>query len=204
VDVIEAIRTTRSMRRLDPARDVSDDDIEAIIDAATRAASGGNSQPVRWLVVRDPELKRRVGDVYRTQAHSRLAAYEEAARTSPEVARMLRSAYHLAGHMGEAAALVIPCARGDRARLGASVFPAVQNLMLAARALGLGTTLTDIHLHDEGAVREILGIPEDVQTFAIIPVGYPLGRWAEARRRPAVDVTYWNAWGNKRSRPAAS
>jgi nitroreductase len=129
----------------------------------------------------------------------RLVAYEEAARTNPEVARMLRSAYHLADHMGEAAVLVIPCARGDRARLGPSVFPAVQNLMLAARALGLGTTLTDIHLHDEGAVREILGIPDDVQT-----VGYPLGRWAEARRRPAVDVTYWNAWGNKRSRPAAS
>lgn len=75
MDVLEAIRTTRSMRRLDPARDVSDEDLEAMIDAATRAASGGNSQPVRWLVVRDPELKRRVGDVYRTQARLRLVAY---------------------------------------------------------------------------------------------------------------------------------
>jgi len=74
----------------------------------------------------------------------------------------------------------------------------VQNLMLAARALGLGTTLTDIHLRDESAVREILGIPEDVQTFAIIPVGYPLGRWGEAPRRPPVEVTYWDTWGSKR------
>ena len=203
MEVFEAIRTTRSMRRLDPTRDVSDEDLIAMIDAGTRAATGGNRQPVRWLVVRDPDLKRRVGEVYHTQAHQRLVAYEEDARTNPDAARMLRSAYHLADHMGEAAALVIPCARGDRARLASSVFPAVQNLMLAARALGLGTTLTDIHLRDEGAVREILGIPEDVQTFAIIPVGYPLGRWGEAPRRTPVEVTYWDRWGSKRPDPSS-
>ena len=202
MEVFEAIRTTRSMRRLDPSRDVSDEDLMAMIDAGTRAATGGNRQPVRWLVVRDPDLKKRVGDVYRTQARQRRVAYEEEARTNPDAARMLRSAYHLADHMGEAAALVIPCARGDRARLGSSVFPAVQNFMLAARALGLGTTLTDIHLHDERAVCQILGIPEDVQTFAIIPVGFPLGRWGEAPRRPPAEVTYWDRWGSKRPDPA--
>src|SRR5499433_3426905 len=194
MDVLEAIRTTRSMRRLDPARDVSDEDVVTIVDAATRAPTGGNSQPVRWLVVRDPELKRRVGEVYRSQARTRLVAYEQDAKTDPEVARMLRSARHLAEHMGEAPALLIPCARAERGRAASSVFPAVQNLMLAARALGLGTTLTTIHLGDEGAVRDILSIPDDVQTFAIIPVGYPLGRWAEARRRPVSEVTYWDGW----------
>lgn len=137
MDVLEAIRTTRSMRRLDPGRDVSDEDLVTMIDAATRAPTGGNSQPVRWLVVRDPELRRRVGDVYRTQARMRLVAYEQDAKTNPEVARMLRSARHLAEHMGEAPALLIPCAKAERARAGSSVFPAVQNLMLAARALGL-------------------------------------------------------------------
>ena len=198
MDVLEAIRTTRSMRRLDPDRDVSDADLAAIVDAATRAPSGGNSQPVRWLVVRDPGLKRQVGEVYRRLAHPRLQAYEEEARTNPEAARMLRSALHLADHLGEAPALVVPCARGERGRVDASVFPAVQNLMLAARALGLGTTLTTIHRFDEGEVRRILGIPDDVLTFAIIPVGYPLGRWGEARRRPASDVTYWDRWGETR------
>jgi len=198
MDVLEAIRTTRSMRRLDPARDVSDEDLVTIIDAATRAPTGGNSQPVRWLVVRDLELKRRVGEVYRAQARLRLVAYEQDAKSNPEVARMLRSARHLADRMGEAPALLIPCARAERARAGSSVFPAVQNLMLAARALGLGTTLTTIHLGDEDGVREILSIPREVQTFAIIPVGYPLGRWGEARRRPVSEVTYWDGWAQTR------
>ncbi len=199
MDVFEAIRTTRSMRRLDPSQDVSDEALVTMIDAATRAATGGNAQPVRWLVVRDPELKHRLGAIYRTQARIRLVAYEEAARSSPEAARMLSSAYHLSDHMGEAPALIIPCARGRRGHVESSVFPGVQNLMLAARALGLGTTLTTIHLGDEDAVREILDIPEDVHTFAIIPVGYPLGRWGEARRRPAVEVTYWDGWGRTRA-----
>ena len=198
MDVLEAIRTTRSMRRLDPARDVSDEDLVTIIDAATRAPTGGNSQPVRWLVVRDLELKRRVGEVYRAQARLRLVAYEQDAKSNLEVARMLRSARHLADRMGEAPALLIPCARAERARAGSSVFPAVQNLMLAARALGLGTTLTTIHLGDEDGVREILSIPREVQTFAIIPVGYPLGRWGEARRRPVSEVTYWDGWAQTR------
>lgn len=198
MDVFEAIRTTRSMRRLDPDRGVSDADLTTIVDAATRAPSGGNSQPVRWLVVRHRELKRRVGEVYQAQARGRLRVYEEEAKTNPEAARMLKSAYYLADHLGEAPALLIPCARGERGRIESSVFPAVQNLMLAARALGLGTTLTTIHRGDEASVRRILGIPEDVQTFAIIPVGYPLGRWGEAPRRPSAQVTYWDRWGERR------
>ncbi|HEY7201738.1 MAG TPA: nitroreductase family protein [Candidatus Dormibacteraeota bacterium] len=198
MDVFEAIRTTRSMRRLDPDRDVSDEDLAVIVDAATRAPSGGNSQPVRWLIVRDPDLKRRVGEVYREQAAVALRVYEAEAATNPQAARMLRSATHLAEHMGEAPALVIPCARGEQGRHAGSVFPAAQNLMLAARALGLGTTLTTIHRRDENAVREILGIPDDVQTYAIIPVGYPLGRWGEAPRRPSGEVTYWDRWGERR------
>jgi nitroreductase len=67
--------------------------------------------------------------------------------------------------------------------------------MLAARALGLGTTLTTIHLCDEAAVKQVLGIPEDVATYCIVPVGHPLGRWGEARRRPVEEVAYRDAWG---------
>lgn len=199
MDVFEAIRTTRAMRRLDPDRNVSDRDLETIIDAATRAPSGGNQQPVRWVIVRDPELRRRVGEVYRAQAVVRLQVYEDEAQKNAEVARMLKSAYHLAEHFGEAPALLIPCAEGQPGRIESSVFPAVQNLMLAARALGLGTTLTTIHRGDERSVRELLGIPEGMTTFAIIPVGYPLGRWGEARRRPASEVTYWDRWGTRRT-----
>src|SRR5262249_58609978 len=146
MDVLEAIRTTRSMRRLDPARDVSDEDLVTIIDSATRAPTGGNSQPVRWLVVRDLELKRRVGEVYRAQARLRLVTYEQDAKSNPDVARMLRSARHLADHMGEAPALLIPCARAERGRAGSSVFPAGQELMLGARDLGAAPRLTSMQL----------------------------------------------------------
>jgi len=90
--------------------------------------------------------------------------------------------------------LVIPCAEGDPARLPASVYPGVQNLMLAARALGLGTTLTTIHRVKEDAVKEVLGIPPQVNTFAIIPIGYPLGHWGEAPRKPLEEVVYWDRW----------
>ncbi|HEX6547212.1 MAG TPA: nitroreductase family protein [Candidatus Dormibacteraeota bacterium] len=195
MDVLEAIRTTRAMRRLDPDRDVSEADLLTILEAATRGASGGNAQPVRWLVVRDPELKRQVGAIYREQAAERLKTYAEMARQGDQTqARNLGSYQHLAEHLGAAPALVIPCARGVRGVVDASVYPGVQNLMLAARALGLGTTLTRIHLGGEAALKQVLGIPEDVHTFAIIPVGYPLGRWGEAPRRPVSEVVHWDRW----------
>jgi nitroreductase len=195
MDVFEAIWTTRAMRRLDPARSVREEDLLLILEAASKAPSGGNSQPVRWVVVRDPRLKRRIGEIYRLEAHETLRIYEEPARTDPGLARMLRSSLHLANHLGEAPVLLIPCAPTSLVRIEGSVYPAIQNLMLAARALGLGTTLTGMHRQNEQAVKDLLGIPDDVQTFAIIPVGYPLGRWGEARRLPVTETTYWDGWG---------
>ena len=188
MDVFEAIHTTRAMRRLDPDRPVDETDLRKILTAATKGPTGGNRQPVRWLVVRDLELKRRVGEVYREVAHAALDASGDS--DSPHA----RSSYHLADHLGEAPVLVIPCAEGDPARLPASVYPGVQNLMLAARALGLGTTLTTIHRVKEDAVKEVLGIPPQVNTFAIIPIGYPLGHWGEAPRKPLEEVVYWDRW----------
>jgi nitroreductase len=199
VDVFEAIRTTRAMRRLDPARAVPDDDLRLILDAARRAPSGGNSQPVRWVVVRDPEVRRRVGEAYRAVARPALIkSYGPAAETDPAVARLLASALHLADHMAEAPVLLVPCAPRGRTRVEGSVYPAIQNLMLAARARGLGTTLTSLHRDDEPAFRAILGIPDDVDTFAIIPVGHPLGRWGEGQRKPLRETTYWDRWGATR------
>jgi nitroreductase len=194
MDVLEAIRTTRSMRRLDPARAVSEEDLRTVLEAATRGATGGNSQPVRWLVVREPTLRQRLGEIYQKQAQVALKRYEEIARTDPQAARMLRSAQHLADHMGEAPVLLLPCARGERGFVEASVYPGVQNLMLAARALGLGTTLTTIHRRDEESVKRVLGIPEDVHTFCLIPLGHPLGRWGEGPRRSLEEVVYWDSW----------
>ena len=202
VDALEAIWTTRAMRRLDPSRPVPDEDLRLILEAASMAPSGGNSQPVRWLVVRDAELRRRVGEVYRGVARRTfLTNYEEAARSDESVARLLNSALHLADHMGEAPLLLIPCAPAGRIRIEGAVFPAIQNLMIAARARGLGSTLTSVHRDDEQPVKDILGIPADIQTFAIIPVGYPRGRWGAPSRLPVTETTYLDRWGEPLPRP---
>lgn len=196
MDVFEAIATTRAMRRLDPARDVKDEDILRIVDAATKAPTGGNSQPVRWLVVKDPDKRRRLGDIYRQCWGEVRGFYASRADASPDIPVLLSSADHLGEHMGDAPVLILPCSGGAPGQAESSVFPGVQNLFLAARALGLGTTLTTVHRFREDEVREVLGIPADVNTWAMIPVGYPLGKWGEAKRRPVREVTYWDTWKN--------
>lgn len=193
MDVFEAITTTRAMRRLDPDRSPSDEDILTIVEAATKAPSGGNSQPVRWLVVRDADKRRRLGDIYRECWTPVSELYGQAEQT-PDTARVLSSADHLGEHMGDAPVIIIPCSKGQPGQAEASVFPGVQNLFLAARALGLGTTLTTVHRMQEDRVRAVCAIPDDVNTWAMIPVGYPTGRWGEAARRPVSDVTYWDTW----------
>jgi nitroreductase len=194
MDVFEAIATTRAMRRLDATRPVSDADVLKVVEAATKAPTGGNSQPVRWMVVRDPDKRRRLGEIYQACWAPVHDLYAAQADGSPAVARMLRSADHLGEHMGDAPVILLPCSRGQVGQAEASVFPAVQNLFLAARALGLGTTLTTVHRLQEGEVRAVLGIPDDVTTWAMIPMGYPTGRWGEAPRRPVAEVAYWDTW----------
>ncbi|HMC41951.1 MAG TPA: nitroreductase family protein [Acidimicrobiales bacterium] len=196
MDVFEAITTTRAMRRLDPNRDVSDAELLKIVEAATRAPSGSNSQPVRWLVVKDAAKRKQLGDIYRACWEPVRKMYAATISGESDNSRVLRSADYLGDHMGDAPAIVLPCSRGAPGQAESSVFGAVQNLFLAARALGLGTTLTTVHRTREAEVKAVLGIPEDFTTWAMIPVGYPLGRWGEAKRRPVREVTYWDGWRN--------
>ena len=194
MDVFEAIRTTRAMRRLDPTRDVSDADVLVIVEAATKGPSGSNAQPVRWVVVRDPDKRRRLGEIYKKSWEPISQMYANMPDKPVDTARILGSADYLGDHMGDAPVIIIPCSTGQPGLAESSVFGAVQNLCLAARALGLGTTLTTVHRLNEGEVRDVLGIPEDVITWAMIPVGYPLGRWGEGSRRPVSEVAYWDTW----------
>jgi nitroreductase len=198
VDVFEAMRTTRAMRRLDHERPVAPEDIWTIVEMATKAATGGNSQPVRWIVVEDGEKRRRLGEIYRRCWAEIGALYRQ--RTPAEdtqTNRILTSADHLGEHMGDAPVIIIPASKGGDP---ASVYPGVQNLFLAARALGLGTTLTTVHKLAEDEVRAVLGIPDDVQTWAMIPVGHPTGKWGEPARRPVEEITYWDGWRETRAR----
>ena len=195
MDLFEAIRTTRAMRRLDPDKDVSDADVRTILEAALKGPTGGNQQPIRWLVVRDPEVKKQLQEIYQRCWNKGRKPYEaEPGKVAPNV---LSSADHLAANLHLAPVIILACADTDSSsrRHDASVYPSVQNMLLAARGLGLGATLTTAHLFEEDAVKEVLGIPEHVTTYALVPVGYPTGKWGEAKRRPLDEVSYHDRWG---------
>jgi len=206
-DIFEVIRTQRAMRRLKPDP-VPEEYIKKILWAATRAPSGGNRQNWRWLVITDPEKKKQIRQWYK-EGWDRLVAsgYGNRPDLPPEEAasneRVMRSAQYLADHLHEVPVLILACLLVDPGQrpditAGSSIYPAVQNLMLAARALGLGTALTTLHRFHQDDIRKLLGIPETVETSALIPVGWPMGRFGEGFRKPVEDVTYWEQWGNKR------
>lgn len=203
----EVIGTQRAMRRLKPDP-VPEEYIKKLIWAATRAPSGGNRQGWRFLVVTDAEKKKKLQEWYVEGWNAALASGYASPRPDlpPEEAasneRVLKSTTYLANHLHEVPVIILACAlMGGPARditAGSSIYPAVQNLMLAARALGLGTALTTIHRRREKEVRELFGIPDTVDTAALIPVGWPRGRFGAGFRLPVERVTYWDAWGARR------
>ena len=205
-DIFEAMRTQRAMRRLKPDP-VPEEYLRKIIWAATRAPNGGNVQPWRFLVIQDAEKKRALQRIYSAQWEPYVKAYNLDAPMPEETRRSMKLSLergtYLSDHLHEAPAIIIPCgfllAINSGIASGSSIYPAIQNLMLAARALGLGTVLTTLHRQNEGAVRELLGIPENAHTAALIPVGWPMGKFGEGPRLPVEAVTYWDAWGAKRS-----
>ncbi|MBI2765853.1 MAG: nitroreductase family protein [Chloroflexi bacterium] len=208
-DIFEVIGTQRAMRRLKPDP-VPEEHIKKMIWAATRAPNGGNVQPWRFLVITDAEKKKRLHEIYLAEWNKYKAEREAAPpppNTSAEDAKKANattsSGQYLADHLSEVPVIIIPCgfllAVNTGIASGSSIYPAIQNLMLAARALGLGTALTTLHRHNEGAVRELLGIPENAHTAAMIPVGWPMGRFGAGPRLPVEAVTYWDQWGTKRA-----
>jgi nitroreductase len=197
------VRTQRAMRRLHPD-DVPDEHIWQILEAAIMAPSGGNRQPWNFIVIRDPEKKRKIGEWYLDAWERSYGPVKDAMLANPQQARTFRSADYLARHLAEVPVLILATVRKEQfaigPTLGASIYPAVQNLMLAARALGLGTTLTTLHKLHEDDVKHLLGIPENVETMALIPVGRPKGRFGTPSRMPIDKVAYWDAWGVQRTR----
>jgi len=204
MDVFEAIYTLRAIRRFKPDP-VPDELVWKVLEAATKAPSGGNRQPWRFLVIRDPETKARIGQFYLEGWERFYGPNREQMLADPERAPIYRSADHLARHMGEVPVLVLACLRttpwpvttSDR---GSYIFPAVQNLLLAARALGLGAVLTTLHRVREREVKELLGIPEEWETMALIPLGWPAVPFGPVRRLPVEEVVYWERWGQQRQR----
>ena len=220
IGLFEAIHTARAQRRFRPDP-VPEALITRILDAAIRAPSAGNAQNWAFVVVRDAERRRVLGTIYRKASDIAAAMY--AARGRPphlseaQWQRMMATGAHLWDHMGEAPVLLLPCLRpptappreelppefraGYQAELdyiarirGASIYPAVQNITLACRALGLGTVITTNHLRCEAEVKALLGLPPEVDTCALMPIGYPLDRFGPLSRRPLAEVVHADHW----------
>ncbi len=203
MDLFEAIGTLRAMRRLKPDP-VSDEELWTILDAAIKAPSGGNRQPWNFVVIRDQETKAKIAEYYLDAWNGSYGRLRDSAQADPAAARTYRSADHLAHHLADTPVLILVTVHrsgiAPMSPAGASIYPAVQNLMLAARALGLGCTITTLHREHEAEVKALLGIPDDVETMALIPVGRPLGHFGPPPRRPVEEVTYWDRWGAVKSR----
>ena len=204
-DLFEIIATTRSMRRLKPDP-VPPALIQKILEAGTAAPSGGNMQRWRFLVVTDRTVKQTIGAYYK-RAWDEYAgpAYRSgtpAPGTDPHrFERMLDAAQYLADHLHEAPVWIVACLEGVGVQgtptywSGSSIYPAVQNMLLAARALGLGATLTTLFLRYEAEVAAALGLPAGVKCYALLPIGYPMGRFGPVRRAPLSEVVYQDRWG---------
>ena len=203
MEFFDAVTTQRAMRRLKPDP-IPEAALRQIMDAAICAPSGGNRQGWSFLVIRDAALRARLGELYREcwSELVKLPYYAGAAREPADsrTGKMLASARHLGEHLGEAPVLVLACIAIDpgvspSVTTGASIYPAVQNIMLAARALGIGSCLTTIHRYREARVKELLGIPPNVETAALIPLGYPLGKFGRPPRLPLGQVAHADRWG---------
>lgn len=203
IGLFDAMRTTRAMRRLKPDA-VPDELIREIIEAGTWAPSGGDSQHWRFIVVKDPQIKKQLQLRYQRAFEDLKQRFHAAppppGKTEAQKQRMLAARDHLTDHFHEAPVLVVCCLVGDSGSgvgAGASIYPAVQNMLLAARALGLGATLTTRHLLYEKEVDEILGLPREAHTFAIIPIGYPLGHFGPVSRAAVKQITFLDQWDVK-------
>jgi len=205
--LFEVLRTTRAIRRLKPDP-VPEDLLRQLVQAAQWAPSGSNLQSSRWLIVREQAIKERLAELNRTAVLAYLEMRDEAIKTLPEVEARSQRRIHAAirwqaEHLAEAPAMIIACialrnqpAEKFAAGLGAggSVWPGVQNLLLAARGLGLGATLTTLGLSDRTAFKEAVSLPPEVEPACLIPIGYPLDRFGPVSRRPVEEVLRWDRW----------
>ena len=194
IDLFDAIDTQRGIRyfRPDP---VPDELITRLLQAAIKAPSGGVRQGWGFIVIRDQETRRKIGDLYRTGSR-----FEIRPDMSAQERRVYRAAQYLEDHMEDVPVLILVCIQADPGNTGwgSSIYPAVQNILLAARGLGLGSVLTTRQMRFEEEIKQLLGIPEDVVTAALLPIGFPAegSRYGPTRRRPLEEVAFSDRWGN--------
>jgi nitroreductase len=204
VELLDAIATTRAIRRYRPDP-IPDDDLATILWAASRAPTGSNRQPYRMLVLRGgpraTEARAILGRAARTAWSTKRATdgYGEGSGVQADApkARMARAMDHFVDHFEEIPVIVLACLIRYRAPTpteGASVYPAVQNLLLAARDLGYGGAISMWQSMCEPELRAALGIPEGVALCATVTLGRPMGRHGPVRRRPLAELVLEDGW----------
>jgi nitroreductase len=210
--VFETIYNCRAIRYF-TNEPVPDDLIAKVLDAAIRAPSGSNRQSWHFVVVTDPAIKKTLQEHYKQSFDvyaSMMAHVPPRPGVSDETqARVVKSAVHLSEHLHEAPVLIVPCIvfeqgriKGDgpmqdlaRKSIYSSIYPAVQNLLLACRAYGLGACLTTLHLMYEEPIAHLLGLPDNAETMALIPIGWPAAKFGPVKRVPVGEVASRNRFG---------
>lgn len=192
MDVFEAMNTARAMRALKPDP-IPEDLLRELVFHATRASNPGNSQLWEFIVLRDPAKKKRIGDTIEEEFRS------NALKNGLDLEG--HSGYYLASHLSEVPAIIFigarnayPPWRPDERFIGSACYPAGQNLIVAARALGLGATFTTLHALAGKVIHETLAIPEDISLALTIPVGYPARDFGPVRRKPIDEVIHWDGF----------
>jgi|TARA_Y100000310_G_scaffold208693_1_gene209302 nitroreductase len=203
--MFEVMYNCRAMRRLQ-STPVPEEMLIKLIDAANQAPTGSNAQNARWIIVRDQaqkeqlaELNKKAVDVYAGGDSQRAAALPH--QSAEKRVRQLNAVLWQSRHMHEIPALIVACLAfgapidaASAGRGGGSIWPAVQNLLLAARGLGLGAAPTTLALSSPKAVREILHLPDNMAAFCLIPVGYPIGKFGPVTRMPVEETVRWDRW----------
>jgi nitroreductase len=201
-ELFEIMENCRAMRRLKPDP-VPDELIARILNAGICAPSGGNAQKWRFLVIKDAKIKKAVQVFYKRAYDETIGPRYRTTAPPPGVSkdqymRQNAAVEYLTEHFHEAPIWIVACLEDGptpNRMAGSSIYPAVQNMVLAARALGLGTTLTTRHMLFEKEADAALGLPVGVHSYAILPIGYPMGKFGPTRRAPLKDIVYQERWG---------
>ena len=193
----EAMFTQRAIRRLDPHRPIPESHLKIILDAASKAPSGGNTQPARFLVARNEERVREFGKLYHEAWWAkRWDEYGWTGKDDIPPGSVYEMPSRLADEIVDAPVIILALSVGGT-QVAHSVFPSVQNLLLAARALGIGSVLTTLHPQVMERVYAMFEIPPEVAFHCCVPLGYPRGRFGPTKRFPTSETTSWERWGAK-------
>ena len=213
LDLFEVMSTCRAIRRLrtDPVPETL---VRRLIEAANYAPSGRNLQRARWIVVRDPEQRLRIAELNKIASVDHATAARAAEHDLPhddreQRRRMWDAVLWQSEHMHEAPVMVVACcimddSDQDPGRYAGSIWPGIQNLLLAARACGLGAAPTTYALSLRDEIEAVLDVPAHVRAQAVIPIGYPLRDFGPVRRRPVDEVMMFDRWADQIDSPPST